>query len=126
MALRHRFFISALVSLLVLALTPIGRGDTATPMLVRVHPDSASEAEYILSTFDTSENNTAGSIELLLWPGDLARLDAMGADYDVVYEDLFAHDSAIGTRAPAVQRLPGPDRSDYRHLEDYNAEMKAM
>ncbi|HET7481868.1 MAG TPA: M14 family metallopeptidase [Actinomycetota bacterium] len=122
-----RLFVAALAVLLVAGIAPIGHSDTNRLMLVRVHPDSAAQAEYVLSHFDDTHNNTAGSIELLLWPGDLARLDALHADYDVVTTDLVARDQALGgTAADSVQHLPGPNRSDYRRLGDYNDEMKAM
>ena len=123
----RKLLVVALTALLVVAIAPIGRSDTNRLMLVRVHPASTEQAEYLLSTFDTSENNTANSIELLLWPGDLARLDALHADYDVVEKDVVAHDLALGgTAADTIQHLPGPDRSDYRQLGDYNDEMQAM
>ncbi|MGI8407937.1 MAG: M14 family zinc carboxypeptidase, partial [Actinomycetota bacterium] len=126
MALKKRSFIAALASLLVLSLAPIGRSDTARPMIVRVHPESATQAALLMSTFDETHNHAPGEIELLLWPGDLARLDALGYEYEVVVADLFAHDQALAKRDVPLQTLPGPDRSDYRRLADYNSEMNAL
>lgn len=126
MTLRLRFFVVALVALLVGSLAPLGRTDSARPMLVRVSVDSPEEAAYYLSSFDETHNHGHDDIELLLWPGDLARLDALGADYDVVIEDLAAFDAARDAGPKPLQILPGPDRDDYRVLEDYEAEMKEL
>jgi murein tripeptide amidase MpaA len=126
MALKKRFFIAALTSLLVLSITPIGRTDTARPMIVRVTVDSADDAAILMGNFDETHNHAEGVIELLLWPGDLARLDALGFDYEVTIADLYAHDQALEERDIPLQTLPGPDRSSYRVLADYNAEMQTL
>ncbi|MDP9066966.1 MAG: M14 family metallopeptidase [Actinomycetota bacterium] len=126
MTLRHRALVAALVGLLVLALSPIGRTDPARPMIVRVHVEDAEQAGFLFESFDETHNHSHGEIELLLWPGDLARLDALGMDYEVVIEDLYAHDMAEAARPKPVLSLPGPNRSDYRRLADYNAEMKQL
>ncbi|HWL64537.1 MAG TPA: M14 family metallopeptidase, partial [Actinomycetota bacterium] len=121
---KRSLFVLALVAVLLSAFVPVGRTDSARPMLVRVHPSNALEAEFLMSHFDETHNHGRGQIELLLWPGDAAELDALDIDYEVVVEDLFAHDLAQGgTAAAEVQVLPGPDRDDYRRLVDYNAEM---
>ncbi len=126
MTLRNRSFIAALVALLVVSLSPIGRTDPARPMIVRVHVADAEQAGYLFEGFDETHNHSHGEIELLLWPGDLARLDALGMDYEIVIEDLYAHDQAEAARPKPMLSLPGPNRSDYRHLEDYNTEMKQL
>ena len=125
MTIKGKFFAGALSALIVLALAPIGRTDTTRPMLVVAHPASQAQGEFLMSHFDETHNHAPGEIELLLWPGDLARLDAAGIDYHVITEDLLARDGT-DTAADEVQRLPGPDRSDYRRLEDYNAEMEKL
>lgn len=126
MALRLRLLVVALVALLIGSLAPLGRTDASRPMLVRVSVDSAEEAAYYMTSFDETHNHGDGEIELLLWPGDLARLDAIGADYTVVIEDLAAYDAAQAAGPKPLQVLPGPDRTDYRRLEDYNTEMKKL
>lgn len=126
MTLRLRFLVVALVALLVGSLAPLGRTDAARPMIVRVSVDSAEEAAYFLSNFDETHNHGDGEVELLLWPGDLAELEAIGADYEVVIEDLAAFDAARAAGPKPLQILPGPDRTDYRVLEDYNNELKEL
>ncbi|HEV2757207.1 MAG TPA: M14 family metallopeptidase [Actinomycetota bacterium] len=122
----RKLLITALVSLLVAALAPIGRTDTAVLSLVRVHVDSPAEAGYLMSNFDETHNHGPSEIELLLWPGDLAELDALGLDYEVVVEDVVARDRALDAGPNPVVSLPGPDRSEYRHLADYNSEMQDL
>ena len=127
MTLRSRFFVAALVALLVASLSPVGRTDPARLMVVRVYIDSPEQAGRLLSGFDETHNHSEGEVELLLWPGDLAELDALDLDYEVVTEDVVAHDAAQAEAAPKTpQVLPGPDRSDYRQLEDFNSEMQAL
>jgi Zinc carboxypeptidase len=126
MSEKSTFVASLLAGLLVLALGPSGSTATSRPTLVRVHVDSMQEAAYLLGYFDETHNHTPDEVELLLWPGDRAQLDALGFDYEVVIEDLFAHDMREGTAADSLVRLPGPDYQDYRTLDDYNREMKAL
>jgi hypothetical protein len=126
MTLRNRSFVAALVALLVVSLSPVGRTDTARLMLVRVHVDSLEQAGRLLGGFDETHNHSHGEVELLLWPGDLAELDALDLDYEVLVEDVVARDAAQAAGAKTLQVLPGPDRSDYRQLEDYNTEMQAL
>ena len=126
MTKRLRFFAGALASILALSLTPLAHSSGDRPMLVRIRPDSDSDAAFLFSHYDETHNHTHGEIELLLWPGDQAELDALGFDYQVVVEDLFARDSARDTSAPAPIKMPGPDREDYRNLTDYNTEMQDL
>lgn len=126
MTLRNRSFVAALVALLVVSLSPIGRADAARLMLVRVQVDSLEQAGRLLSGFDETHNHAHGEVELLLWPGDLAELEASGLEYEVVIEDVVAHDAALAAAPKTLQVLPGPDRTDYRRLPDYNAEMQDL
>src|SRR5687767_8119117 len=121
-----RLFVAALVALLVASFAPLGRTDTARPMIVRVAVESPEQAAYLMSSFDETHNHGNGEIELLLWPGDLARLDALNYDYDVIIEDLAAFDAARAAGPKPRLSLPGPDRSDYRRLADYNEELKQL
>jgi hypothetical protein len=123
-----KIIVTALASLLVAAFAPLGRTDSSVLSIVRVRVDSPAEAGYLMSNFDETHNHGPNEIELLLWPGDLAELDSLGLDYEVVVEDLVAHDRALAAAAedatPVAQ--PGPDRTDYRRLADYNAEMQEL
>ena len=122
-----RSLVAVLVGLLVAAAAPAGRTDMAVPTLVRVPVDSAEEAAFLLGNFDETHNHTADSVELLLWPGDRAELDALGIPYEVIAENLFERDQALEARSPnTLVKLPGPDRTDYRQLSDYNEEMKQL
>ncbi len=126
MTIKRSFLIGALIALLVLSLAPPGRTDTARPMLVRVDVESQEHAAFLMSYFDETHNHGHDEIELLLWPGDQARLDALGYDYEVVIEDLLAHDMAQSRGPSPMLTLPGPDRDDYRRLVDYNTEMQDL
>jgi hypothetical protein len=125
MTTKSRIFAGALTALIVLALAPVGRTDISRPMIVVAHPSSDAEAAFLMSHFDETHNHAPGEIELLIWPGDLAELDAAGIDYDIEIADLLAHDGE-STAAATRQVLPGPDRTDYRVLADYEAELKEL
>jgi len=123
----RRFLVVALVGLLVGSLAPGARTDTSVPALVRVHVHSADEAALLMGNFDETHNHSDGEVELLLWPGDRAELNALGFHYEVVTENLLERDLALEAAAPnKLVELPGPDRTDYRHLEDYNAELEKL
>lgn len=124
----RKLTISALVFLLLAALTPIGRTDTAVLSIVHVQTADLDDGTigYLMTHFDETHNHGRDYIELLLWPGDRAELDAMGVDYEVEIEDLVAHDRALADGPHPTQILPGPDREDYRVLADYNAEMEEL
>ena len=122
-----KLIVAALAFLLVAAFTPLGRTDASVLSLVRVHVESPEDAAYLMSNFDETHNHGPNEIELLLWPGDLAELDALGLDYEVVVEDVVARDRALEAASDDVRvEQPGPDRTDYRHLADYNAEMQEL
>lgn len=122
--LARALFAGALVALLVATMATHSFGGPARLMLVRVTVENPAEAGYLLNRFDVAQTPSYGEIELLLWPGDGARLEAAGVDYRVVVEDLYERDRAIArAAAPALIDMPGPDRTDYRMLSDYNAEM---
>ncbi len=105
---------------------PSARTDTDRLALVRVPVDSPEEAAFVASTFDETHNHVPGYVEVLLWPGDAAKLAAHGYRYEVLTEDIYAHDLAAAPTATAVVELPGPDRTDYRRLGDYVSEMKQL
>ena len=83
--------------------------------------------QKLLSGFDDTHNVfDDGSIEILLWPGDLQRLQATGLRYEVTEEDLVARDRAMranaAPRPASLEPQPG-ERTDYRRLGDFNSDM---
>ncbi len=123
----RKYLILALIAVFVMALIPAGYTDTNRLMLVRVYVDSPQDAAYLMNNFDESHNHSASEIELVLWPGDRAELDALGYTYDVVAADLLARDARLEENAATgLLPIPGPDREDYRRLSDYNSELKAL
>ncbi|MCW2606822.1 MAG: Carboxypeptidase precursor, partial [Frankiales bacterium] len=72
-----------------------------------------------------------GSVQYLLWPGDLAKLDALGHRYEIEVEDLVARDAAAAAAAPAADAAlaeqPGQSPTgDYRQYEDFKRDMDAL
>lgn len=121
----RRAVVIALVLSLVGAFAPIGRTEGNALALVRVAITSRAQAQYLLTHFDETHNHGDGHIELLLWPGDAARLDALGIDYSVVEDDVIARDRAALVPGPVVS-LPGQDRDGYRRLPDYVEELRKL
>lgn len=66
----------------------------------------------LLARFDTTHARVGDEVEVLLWPGDRARLDSLGLAYRVTETDV------VGRDAPAD--------GDYRHLADYEADVRAL
>ena len=123
----RKLTVLSLVLTLLAALAPIGQTATQTLALVRVKVESPEQAAFLMTNFDESHNHSNEEIELVLWPGDLARLEALNYDYRVITKDLVARDRALDAATPNVlQKMPGPDYSDYRHLADYNTEMRDL
>lgn len=126
----RRIFLLTLVGALIAGVAPVGRtenGAQAAMMIARVKVSSSETADYLVSNFDETHNHRPGVIELLLWPGDLPRLENTGLDFTIVEDDLFSHDVEAFEEAPRITvPLPGPNRDNYRVLADYNSEMKAL
>ncbi|HVM34989.1 MAG TPA: hypothetical protein VM784_06565, partial [Actinomycetota bacterium] len=122
----RKLFTGLLASLVVAALAPVARTDVSKLVLVHAYPRGESEAAYLMSNFDETHNHAPGRIELLLWPGDRADLDATAIDYDIIVDDVVARDRALSDGETRTFALPGPDRSDYRRLADYESEMKTL
>ena len=89
------------------------------------------EDELALGSFDDTHAIPApGLVEVLLWPGDQAKLDAAGLDYEITVEDVLARDLAAqravaDARPAAVPVAPG-ERTAYRRIADYNTDMNAL
>jgi hypothetical protein len=99
--------------------------------MARVFVSDAEEAAIILGGFDdTHRVFSDGSIEILLWPGDLARLTATGIRYDITVEDVIARDeramaAANGQEDQQGARLPG-QVDDYRTLQDFHDDLLGL
>lgn len=91
---------------------------------------TSREEGALLSFFDDTHHVFAdGSYEVLLWPGDLARLQATNLRFEITVQDVIARDAAALQRADqhasARSSVPG-DNGAYRTLDEYNADMKAL
>ena len=89
------------------------------------------ETAHLLGDFDDTHNVFEdGSVELLLWPGDLGRLVATGLRHEVTVADLIARDAAMQANAegrPADLRpQPGETEGEYRDLDAFNADMRML
>ena len=115
-------------SLLAAPVVPaaVGTAASGAPLpVVRVRVPDAETAAYVAGAFDETHEHHPGHVEVVLWPGDAARLRRLGLTWEVVTPDLrTAADERTG---PGVLvELPGPERSDYRRLADYETELKAL
>jgi hypothetical protein len=86
--------------------------------------------QKLLSGFDDTHNAfDDGSIEILLWPGDLQRLRATGLRHEITVNDVVARDRASRESAPprpsSLPLQPG-ERSEYRRLGDYPADLISL
>jgi hypothetical protein len=91
---------------------------------------SGPEDRVLLSMFDDTHHVfDDGSVEVLLWPGDLARLQATNLRYAITVDDLIARDTALMRRADAQTSFAGSvpgDNGAYRTLDEYYADMAAL
>lgn len=123
----RRLLVLAIAVTILAALAPAGHTEKQTMKLVRVKVTDAAQANDLMTNFDETHNHSAEEIEILAWPGDIARLEAKGYDYRVVIDDLLAYDQKAAEEAETFMvPLPGPDRDDYRILSDYNSEMRQL
>lgn len=88
--------------------------------------------QHLLAGFDDTHHVTDdGRVEILLWPGDLARLVATGLAFDITVDDLVLRDLLADQGSEAevrvTDRQPG-ETSDgaYRRLADYEADLAAL
>ncbi len=103
---------------------------TAVLKLANVRIRSIND-ELALGAFDDTHAIPApGHLEVLLWPGDQARMEELGLDYEITCEDVLARDMAIARattdrRPPGLKSLPG-ERTAYRRWTDYVADMNQL
>ncbi len=95
-------------------------------MLARVWAPAARRR--LLADFDDTHNVFAdGSVEYLLWPGDLARLRATGLRHVITVPDVVARDAALPRGVSLVAKQPGETaNADYRTYAAYEADMRAL
>lgn len=123
----RKILVALFAAALVTGVAPAGTGGPGSGFsIVRVDVDSVSEGHMLLGSFDDTHEVGNGWVELLLHPGDQARLDALGFSYRVVDADPLLRELEERKTAGALIELPGPDLTDYRHLADYEAEMDAL
>lgn len=81
-----------------------------------------------LATFDLTHGVREGGVEVLLWPGDRARLALTGIRHRVLVDDLVAHDRQVARAAGGPTTAVGqPGQvADYRTLADFQADLAAL
>ncbi|MCW2616835.1 MAG: Carboxypeptidase precursor [Frankiales bacterium] len=95
--------------------------------LARVWAVGRSQLAQLAGFDDTHVVHPDGAVEVLLWPGDLARLRATGLRFQVDVDDLVARDAALPRVPRVVAAQPGETSTgDYRVLEDYERDMRAL
>ena len=67
-----------------------------------------------------------GSVEVLLWPGDLQRLEATGLRFTVTTPDIQAAQGATVARPAGLAPQPGETAGDYRRLADVEADLRRL
>lgn len=105
-----------------------GGADAVEPLrLARVWAVTRAQQQQLLGFDDTHVVFPDGSIEYLLWPGDLARLKATGLRYEITVPDLIAQQKAATPGLRTAAKQPGETKTgDYRTLADYEADMRAL
>lgn len=98
-------------------------------MLARVWVDRATS--HLIGDFDdTHFVFDDGSVELLLWPGDLGRLIATGLRYQITVDDLVARDAALeaGASRPVGLAVQPGETADgkYRTLAQHVADLQRL
>jgi hypothetical protein len=119
----------ALIGLVVASLPPLARSEEPSLVLVRVKVDSRQQGLAVADAFDETHVYDPGYVHALLWPGDHARLGALGYSYEILVNDVAERDRsafAEAQRKASPVKMPGPDRDSYRVLDDYEAEMRAL
>lgn len=94
--------------------------------LAWLRPRNAADVAA-LAEFDLTHLARPGGVEVLLWPGDLARLRATGIPHEVTVDDLVERDRGL-RRASSAQASTGQpgERGDYRHLADYEKDLRDL
>jgi hypothetical protein len=103
-----------------------GHAATAPLQLARVW---ATDGGVPLGLDATHRVFADGSVEVLLWPGDLAHVRAAGLRVEITVPDLAARDSAAAGSAPrrpvGLPAQPG-ETTDYRQLAEVEADLRRL
>ena len=119
----------ALAATPLTGMKPVFAGTPAIPAaadnlsFARVWARTARQAAALATFDDTHAMHADGSIELLLWPGDRRKLDAIGVEYELFTPRQGGPQVARNTLSLAAQ--PG-ERAAYRRLGDYVTDIQAL
>jgi hypothetical protein len=120
---------TAALGLLPLAsrLPGAGAAGGAILQVVRVRLTDPSQSA-LLNGFDVlcGQHHAANGVDVLLWPGDGARLRAKGLAYDIVVPDVAAMDRSASSGSVAAASVQPGQRDDYRRLADYEADLHRL
>lgn len=95
----------------------------AGPVVAHVRPTTAAQRLLMAQLDDTHTTFDDGTVEVLLWDGDAARLDAVGMDYELV---PTAADAGVA-RPAGLRPQPGETDGEYRlGSAVYEADLKAL
>jgi hypothetical protein len=97
--------------------------------MARVWAANRFDAALLAGFDDTHHIFDDGSIELLLWPGDLQRLQATNLRFEITVEDVVARDQAALAAADRQTSFDGTvpgDNGEYRTLQEYEADLLAL
>ena len=109
------------------AVASTGRSGVEPLRLARVWARTKEQQKKLAGFDDTHRVFDDGSIELLLWPGDLARLKGTGLRHEITVADVVAAERAVEAGVRTVGPQPGETKNaDYRTLADYEADMRAL
>ena len=123
----RRLLILAVAAALIAGLAPVGKTTKETLTLARVSYENKRQQAFLSTNFDETHHYIPGEVEILVWPGDLARLEARGFDYDIIEDDVVAADrQTLAEATLELVQMPGPDRENYRILGDYATELKQL
>lgn len=137
---RRRFLAHSGLAAAAGAALPLGRAlassPAALPAASPADPGAALQLAWARfgpagpGPFDSTHRLFAdGATEVVLWPGDLERLQALGVPFEVTSPDLAASDAALARansgRPAGLARQPG-ERTGYRTLADYENDLKAL
>ena len=112
------------------AASPVFGAAAPTPVVAdnlrfaRVWARTPRQAAALAWFDDTHAVHADGSVEMLLWPGDQRKLDALGVDYRIFTPDASGSVAAKG-RPSGLPLQPG-ERTGYRVLADYVTDMQAL
>lgn len=90
----------------------------------RVRPRTLKQALALAHFDDTHTLLADGTLELLLWPGDEARLRKLGVDYEVT-QPYRGPELTAGRRLSGLAPQPG-ERTDYRRYADYVTDLQKL